>query len=139
MRTASAPAETSARAGAARRLEPLELGEDLGEKPGALGDDRVPMDRLEVLLAGADEAAVAKLRVALGHPPHHLADAVLDEPRAAMGALDHLDLVGALHQLVDLGAHRLLHDVKEVAGVDLDRGALGTAYPQRSDPALIVR
>ncbi len=40
-------------------LAGLELGEDLGELAGPLGDDRVAVDRLEVLLAREDEAALA--------------------------------------------------------------------------------
>jgi hypothetical protein len=38
-----------------------------------------------------------------------------------MRLLDDLELVGALHQPVDLRAHRLLDDVEEVGGVDLGR------------------
>ena len=82
-RRAAATRQREARAGAAEarlgspaagRLEPLalghvvagvlaalELGEDLREQARALGDDRVAVDRLEVLLAGEDEAAVAEL------------------------------------------------------------------------------
>ena len=47
---------------AGRVLAGVELGEDLGELAGALGDDRVAVDRLQVLLAGEQEAAVAELR-----------------------------------------------------------------------------
>ena len=46
-----------------RVLAGLELGEDLGKLTGALGDDVVAMDRLEVLLAGEDEAAAVQVGV----------------------------------------------------------------------------
>ena len=45
------------------------------------------------------------------HARDHLAHAVLDEARAAMGLFDHLDLIGALHQLVDLRGHARLRDL----------------------------
>ena len=51
----------------------------------------------------------------LGRLAHHLAHAVLHEARVHVRLLDHLDLVGALHQLVDLGAHRALDDVEQGA------------------------
>ena len=46
-------------------------------------------------------------------PRDHLAHAVLDEARAAVGLLDDGALVGALHQLVDLARHRVLDDVQQ--------------------------
>src|SRR3954452_19553153 len=121
-----------------RVLATLELGEDLAEEPGSLRDHVVAVDRLQVLLAGEDEAAVAERRIGLGDAAHHLADAVLDESGIAMGLLDHGDLVGALHQLVDLRAHGLLDDVEKVARVDLELDVLGQADVKRSDPALVV-
>ena len=78
---------------AARVLAALELGDDLGEQPRALGDHGVAVDRLEVLLAGEDEAAVAELREGLGDAPDHLANAVLDESRIEVRLLDHGHLV----------------------------------------------
>ena len=48
----------------------------------------------------------------------HLAHAVLDEARVHVRALDHLDLVAALHQLVDLRAHRALDDPQQRLGLD---------------------
>ena len=124
---------------AAGVLAGLELGEDLGDQAGALGDDGVAVDRLQVLLAGEQEAAVAQGGVGLGDAADHLAHDVLDEARVAVRLLDDRGLVGALHQLVDLRAHRRLDDVEEVAGVDLDVGRL-SARPRWScaDPALVV-
>ena len=81
---------------------------------------------------------LAELRVGLGDSADHLADAVLDEAGIAVGLLDHGDLVGALHQLVDLRAHRLLDDVQEVAGVDVELDALRAADVKRADAALVV-
>ena len=79
-----------------------------------------------------------RLGVGLGDAADHLAHAVLDEAGVAVRLLDDRDLVGALHQLVDLGAHRLLDDVEEVAGVDVDVDALGAADVERADAALVV-
>ena len=51
----------------------------------------------------------------------HLAHAVLHEARVHVRALDHLDLVAALHQLVDLRAHRALDDAQQRLGLDAAR------------------
>ena len=83
-----------------------QLARELAEQAVALGDDVVLVDRLEVLLAREHERVVAEAAELLDRHPHHLAHAVLDEARAAVRLLDDLDLVGALHQLVDLRAHR---------------------------------
>ena len=96
----------------ARVLAARELGDDLGQQPRSLREHGMAVDRLEVLLAGEDEAAVAELREGLGHAPDHLANAVLDESGIEVGLLDHGHLVRALHELVDLRAHRLLDDVQ---------------------------
>src|SRR5215218_10325791 len=64
---------------AARVLAAVELAADLRDQPVALGDHVVSVDRLQVLLAGVDEGAVAELGEGLAHPADHLADAVLDE------------------------------------------------------------
>src|SRR5581483_3655215 len=45
---------------------------------------------------------------------------------------------GALHELVDLGAHRGLHDVQQVARVDVELEALGAADVERADAPLVV-
>src|SRR4051795_3808940 len=119
-------------------LAGLELREDLADEAGALRDDVVAVDGLEVLLAGEDEATVAKAGVGLGDPADHLADAVLYEARVAVRLLDDRDLVGALHQLVDLGAHGLLDDLQEVASVDVQVEVLWKPDVERSDAALIV-
>ena len=55
-----------------------------------------------------------------------------------MGLLDDRALVGALHQLVDLRAHRALDDAQQVAGVDLGVAALGAADVEGADAALVV-
>ena len=84
-------------------LAVLELGAELADGPRALGDHVVGVDRLEVDLARREERPVVQVRKPLDGAAHHLAHAVLDEPRAAMGLLHDQRLVGALHQLVDLG------------------------------------
>ena len=68
----------------------------------------------------------------------HLAHAVLDEARAAMGLFDDLDLVGALHQLVDLRGHARLGDLQQRGGVDLGRALLDAADLQGGEAALVV-
>ena len=140
-RRSSAAAHASKRAARARplvaagRLEPLplghvmagvlaglELGEDLAEQAGALRDDGVAMDRLQVLLAGEHEAALARGR----GRPRRLARTISRTQSSTKRGLrwafsTTATLVRALHQLVDLGAHRLLDDVQQVAGVDVQR------------------
>ena len=86
-----------------RHLARVKLAANLAEGAEALGDDVVLMDRLEVDLARRHERVVAQGREAIGHAADHLPHAILDEARAAVGLLDHVRLVGALHQLVDLG------------------------------------
>src|SRR4051795_8965125 len=119
-------------------LARLELVAELAEQPEALGDDVVLVDRLEVLLARRDERSVAELREALDDPADHLADAVLDEPRAPVRLLDDLGLVGALHQLVDLGAHRLLDDLQQARRLDRGVAGFGAADVEGAEPALVV-
>ena len=68
----------------------------------------------------------------------HLADDVLDEAGVAVRLLDDGPLVGALHELVDLGAHGGGDDVKEVACVDVDVDAFGGAEVELADAALVV-
>ena len=60
--------------------------------------------RAETKLAPSSSAKLAD------HAGDHLAHAVLDEARAPVGLLDDLDLVRALHQLVDLRGHARLGD-----------------------------
>ena len=93
-----------------RGLARAQLAAQVADQPVALGDDVVLVDRLEVLLARHHEGVVVDIVVGGGDAAHHLAHAVLDEARPAMGLLDHGLLVGALHQLEDLRAHRLLDD-----------------------------
>ena len=115
-----------------------ELGSQLAERAVALGDDVVAVDRLQVLLAGHDVGVVGQVGVALDHLAHHLAHAVLDEARLFVGLDDDRHLVGALHQLVDLRAHRALDDPQQLRRIDPGRAALGAADVQGADPALVV-
>src|SRR5680860_1467900 len=78
-----------------------QLGLQLADQAVALGDHAVLVDRLEVLLASQDERVVAEPGELVHRAADHLAHAVLHEARVAVGLLDHLGLVGALHQLVD--------------------------------------
>ncbi len=78
-------------------------------------------------------------REAFDHAPDHLAHAVLDEPGAPVGLFDHVGLVAALHQLVDLRGHRALDDLQQRGGVDLVLAQLGAADVQRAQAALVVR
>ena len=116
----------------------LELAAHLAERPESLRDDVVLVDRLEVDLARRHERAVVELREPLDDAADHLAHAVLDEPRPAVGLLDDVRLVGALHQLVDLRRHRLLDDLEQHGGVDLVVAELGAPDVERAEPALVV-
>ena len=64
-----------------------------------------------------------------------VAHGILDEARLKVGVLDDEQLVGALEQLVDGGAHRLLDDLDQVLGVDRPV----RADVQRAAAALVVR
>ena len=55
-----------------------------------------------------------------------------------MGLFDHLDLVGALHQLVDLRGHRPLDDRQQRSGVDLGVAPLRTADVKCSESPLVM-
>ena len=105
------------------------------DRPLALGEDVVRVDRLEVDLAGEEEVTVGELRHrvegALEREPHR----VLDEARLQVRMLDDEQLVGPLQQLVDRRAHRALDDRDQVVRVQL---ALGPDV-ERSLAALIVR
>ncbi len=79
-----------------------ELAADLLKRAESLGHDIVLVDRLEVDLSRRHERPVVEAREPFDRASHHLPDAVLDEPRAAVGLLDDQRFVGALHQLVDL-------------------------------------
>src|ERR671919_736801 len=122
----------------ARVLAGVDLGADLAQEAGALGDDVVAVDRLQVLLAGADEAALLERRVCLDDAADHLAHAILDEARVRVRLLHHGHLVRALHQLVDLGAHRLLDYAEQVRRVDVDGRALRATDVEGADAALVV-
>src|SRR5215207_11302179 len=91
-------------------LTGVELATELTEQPGALGDDVVLVDRLEVLLARRHEGVVAQAAEALDRASNRLAHAVLHEPRTTRRLLHHHALVGALHQLVDLARHRVFDE-----------------------------
>ncbi len=77
------------------------------------------------------EARAVELGEARDDAGDHLAHAVLDEARAAVGLLDDLDLVRALHQLVDLRGHARLGDRQQRGGVDLGVALLDAADVQR--------
>src|SRR4051812_8538899 len=115
-----------------------ELVAELAEQPEALGDDVVLVDRLEVLLARRDERRVLERAVLGDDPGDHLAHAVLDEPRPAVGLLDDRALVRALHQLVDLARHRVLDDLEQRRRLDLGLAALGAADVEGAEAALVV-
>src|SRR5829696_9637827 len=138
---ASAAAEPAGRREAVS-CRPLaaQLARQVGDEAAVLGDHVVAMDRLEVLLARAHERTVPEPPHPLDREPEHLAHAVLDEPRARVRLLDHVGLVGALEQLVDLRAHRALDDRQQLLGADRPvGGVVGRAQPQRPEPALVVR
>ena len=92
-----------------------------------------------MLLAAHDERVGLEARVLVERHADLLADAVLDEARAAVRAFDNGELVGPLHELEDLGAHGLLDDVQQVGRVDLAVAALGAADVERADATLVVR
>ncbi len=96
------------------------------------------VDRLEVLLAGEHVGGVVELSEAPDDPGDHLADAVLDEAGTPVGLLHDLDLVGALHQLVDLRGHARLGDLQQAGGVDLGGALLAAADLQGREAALVV-
>ena len=110
----------------------------LAEQTVALGEDVVLMDRLEVLLARRDEAGAVQAGHPSEHTREHLPHAVLHEPRPGVGPFDDGDLVGALHQLVDLRGHARLDDLQQHGRVDLDLAILDTADMQRAQAALVV-
>ena len=72
------------------------------------------VDRLEVHLPGQDEVVVREAGVAvegaLDHQPHR----VLHEARGQVCVFHDEELVRALEQLIDGGAHRALDDLDEV-------------------------
>ena len=55
-----------------------------------------------------------------------------------MGLLDDVGLVDPLHQLVDLRRHRLLDDLDQGGGVDLDAALLANTDVQSAEAALVV-
>ena len=116
----------------------VDLRAQLRQQAMALGDDVVLVDRLEVLLARRDEARAIQLGKAGDDARDHLPHAVLDETRTGVGLFDDGDLVGALHQLVDLRGHARLDDLQQRRGVDLGDALLDAADLQRAEPALIV-
>src|SRR3954447_5193705 len=119
-------------------LARCDLVAQLAEHAEALGDDVVLVDRLEVLLARRDERLVLERGELGDDAADHLAHAVLDEARAAVGLLDDRALVRALHELVDLARHRVLDDREQRRGLELGLATLGTADVQRAEAALVV-
>ena len=120
----------------ARPCAPLELGAELADRAVALRDHVVGVDRLQVDLARPEEVGVARGRGTRSSAAcSACAHGVLDEARLKVGVLDDEQLVGALEQLVDGGAHRLLDDLDQVLGVDRAVGA----DVERAAAALVVR
>ena len=91
-------------------------------QPVALGDHVVPVDRLEVLLARRHEGVARR-----GRPKRSVAMRTISRTQSStkrgshVGLLDDLDLVAALHQLVDLRAHRRLDDLEQRLRLDAPR------------------
>src|SRR5581483_8106783 len=110
----SGSAEPVAELGVPRRDAPTELVAQLADGAGALGDDVVPVDRLEVDLLRVHEVPLVELRIAVEDAFEREPDGVLDEARLQVRVLDDEQLVRALHQLVDRRAHRALDDLDEV-------------------------
>ena len=133
-----APSHSSSVVWCGRELSRVDLAAQLAEQAMALGEHVVLMDRLQVLLARRDEARAIQFREAGDDARDHLAHAVLDEARTAMGLFDDLDLVGALHQLIDLRGHARLRDLEQRRRVDLGNALLDAADLKRGQPALVV-
>ncbi len=121
-----------------RQRTGVDLAAKLRQQAVAFGDNVVLVDRLEVLLARRDEACAIQLWKAGDDARDHLPYAVLDEARMGVGLFDDRDLVGALHQLVDLRGHARLDDLQQRRGVDLGDALLDAADLQRAEPALVV-
>src|SRR3954454_21545498 len=117
----------------------IQLPAQLAEQPGALGDDVVLGDGLEVLLPRAHEDVVAQAAEVLDRASNRLAHAVLHEPRTTRRPLNHRDLVRALHQLVDLAGHRVFDDREQLRGVHLALVLLGQPEVERAQSPLVVR
>ena len=79
-----------------------------------------------------------KLGVGLGDAADHLADDVLDEAGVAVRLLDDRRLVGALHQLVDLGATSTARRCGGGRARRCRRPSLGAAQVELADAALVV-
>src|SRR5215211_962577 len=122
----------------ARALAGLDLPPELSEQAVAFGHHVVRVDRLEVLLARGDKGVDAEPAEAIDRHADHLPHAVLHEAGAEMGLLHDLHLVRALHQLVDLRAHRCLDDLEQGLGIELVEAAPRTADMERPDAALVV-
>ena len=107
----------------------------LADRPVALGDDLVRVDRLEVHLPREHEVAVVEIGQLVEHALQRDAHGVLDEARLQVRVLDDEELVGPLQQLVDRRAHRRLDELDEPLGVD----AVRRADEERALAALVVR
>src|SRR5262245_58147576 len=116
------------------RAAALQLAAELADGSEALGEDVVRVDRLQVHLAREDEVGVAERRIGVEQALEREPDRVLDEARLEVRVLDDEELVGALQQLVDGGAHRALDDRDELVRVDTVLGA----DVERSAAALVV-
>jgi len=127
--------EPVAQLGVPRGGMPREFAPHLADRARPLGEHVVPVDRLEVHLLREEEVGVGKVGVAVDRPLEREPHGVFDEARLQVRVLDDEQLVGALQQLVDGRAHRVLDDLDEVLRIDLRLGA----DEQRSLAALVVR
>ena len=116
----------------------LELAADLPGQPVALGTTLCWWIVSRFSWRARDECGLVQRPGSAQRAAHHLAHAVLDEAGAAVRLLDDRALVGALHQLVDLRAHRVLDDRSSVSALTLHVAALGAADVERADAALVV-
>src|SRR5581483_11008377 len=95
----SGSAEPVAELGVPRRDAPTELVAQLADGAGALGDDVVPVDRLEVDLLRVHEVPLVELRIAIEAALERDRGGALDEGRLQVRVLDNNHLAGALNQL----------------------------------------
>jgi hypothetical protein len=112
-----------------------ELAAKLPDRPEALGEDLMVVDRLEVHLACEHEVIVVELVVSVERALDHEADRVLHEPWRKMRVLDDEELVRALEKLVDGRAHRPLDELDEILRVD----PKARAEEEAASSSLVVR
>src|SRR4029453_10060110 len=96
----------------------LELAAKLADRPEALRENVVRVDRLQVHLPREDEVRVVQRRIRLEQVTERGPHRVLDEPRLEVRVLDDEQLVGPLQELVDGRAHRALDDSDQLLRID---------------------